>query len=69
MDLHAKEWIHDRRQAVVVTGGSSIERLVKLDNIFDYASRRVDGPAINGHIMSDVVDLVSLCMIVSDADL
>ena len=67
--MHAKERVHDRGRTVVVTGGSSIERLVKLDNIFDYASRRVDGPAINGHILSDVVDLVSLCMIVSDADL
>jgi hypothetical protein len=67
--LHAKERVHDRGHAVVVTGGRSIERLVELDDIFDYASRRVDGSAINGHIVSDVVDLVSLCMIVSDADL
>jgi len=67
--LHAKERVHGRGYAAVVTGASSVERFVKLDNIFDYASCRVDGPAINGYIMSDVVDLASLCMIVSDADL
>jgi hypothetical protein len=67
--LHAKERVHGRGYAVVVTGGSSIERLIELDDIFGYASCRVDGSAIDGHIMSDVVDLVSLYMIVSDADL